>query len=282
MKVAIQGQKNSFHDVARRQFFGSADEIVACESFKEVFETLAKDEADVAVVAMENSLYGSINEVYDLVLKSKFWIGGEVYLHIEHCLIGTKASSVETISEIHSHPVALAQCEDYLSKHLPKAERFEHHDTAGSAVDVSAWNNPTKASIASLAAAEDPNLRVLVRNIETNKHNYTRFIILYPNRQSASSDYDKSSLVLFTGHKPGALHRALGGFADRHINLSKLESRPIVGTRWEYMFYVDIEAGIEDSRTITALEELSKNGQTVKVLGSFKRSQLPDLNDNTK
>jgi len=197
-------------------------------------------------------------------------------------LIGTKASSLRTISEVHSHPVALAQCEDYLSRHLPKAERFEHHDTAGSAVDVSTWNDPTKASIASAAVAEDPNLKVLAKNIETNKHNYTRFIVLYPGRESATSDWDKSSLVLFTGHRPGALHRALGVFADRRINLSKLESRPIVGTRWEYMFYVDIEAGIDDPRTTAALEELSKNGQTVETLGSFKRDYLPDLSDSTE
>jgi prephenate dehydratase len=269
--VSIQGEPASYHDIATRQFFGDDVQLDCQDSFKAVFSTLKDGRADFAVIALENSLYGSINEVYDLLLKYKFWILGEVYLRIEHCLIGLPGSRMNGIKEVHSHPVALAQCEDYLDTKLAHAERFEHHDTAGSVADVKKWNDITKAAIASKAAAELYNLTVLAKNIETNNENYTRFVVLHKNRQDL--DANKTSLVLQTDNSPGALYRALGAFADRNINLSKLQSRPIIGRAWKYMFYIDVEAGILDANLTEALLQLEDQGCTVVVLGSYEKSR---------
>ena len=268
MRIAIQGVEASFHDIVARQFFGDDIAIVPGETFAETFQTLSAGKADQAVVALENSLFGSINEVYDLLLKYKFWIGGEVYLRVEQCLIGLPNATIKNLKEIHSHPVALAQCEAYLDAHLPQAERFEHHDTAASAANVKNWGDPTKAAIASAEAAKRYNLHVLAREIETNPQNYTRFVILQKHPQ-ASKKANKTSLVLTTDHKPGALYAALGAFADQGLNLTKLQSRPIIGQAWHYMFYVDVDAAVDSSAAKTAIKELQRQKCEVTVLGSY-------------
>lgn len=269
--VSIQGTPASFHDIASRQFFGNDINLDCQHNFKDVFASLKSNTADFAVVALENSLYGSINEVYDLLLNYKFWIIGEVYLRIEHCLIGLPGSSTTSIQEVHSHPVALAQCEDYIDTKLAHAERFEHHDTAGSVADVKKWNDITKAAIASELAAKLHGLSVIAKNIESNKENYTRFVVLQKNRQDLNTN--KTSMIIQTDNSPGALYRALGTFADRHINLSKLQSRPIIGSAWKYMFYIDVEAGILDATLTEALLQLEDQGCNVVVLGSYEKAR---------
>jgi prephenate dehydratase len=270
MKIAIQGQQASFHDIAARQFFGQDIDIIACETFAETFERLADGQAEQAVVAIENSLFGSINEVYDLLLKEKTWIRGEVYQHISQCLIGLPGASLANIKEVHSHPVALAQCEAYLNANLPQAERFEHHDTAGSVADVKQWNDPTKAAIASRGAAELHGMAVLAEEIETHKQNYTRFVVVQPQPPASSEVTSKTSMVLVTSHQPGALYHALGAFAKQSINLTKLQSRPIIGQTWHYMFYVDVSVGSTDPALQTALVELKTQNCEVTILGSYQ------------
>ncbi len=275
IKVAIQGQQASFHDIAAKQFFPGDIKTINCDlPFRLVFDALNRQEADYAVVAIENSLYGSINEVYDLLLESKAQIIGEVYLQISQCLIGFPGTKISDIKEVHSHPVALSQCETYLDTTLAHSERFEHHDTAGSVADIKQWGDPSRAAIASRAAAQLHGMAVLDENIETNKQNYTRFVVLQTNALAVSAA-DKTSLVLTTpaDTKPGALHRALGAFADRSLNLLMLQSRPIIGKAWHYMFYLDIAAGQDDEQFIAAISELQSQGCQVQLLGSYKNAQ---------
>lgn len=269
MQVAIQGQAASFMDIATQAYFGNDSEIVPCLTFAEAFSTLDAGRAEYAVIAIENSLFGSINQVYDLLLKHKFWICGEVYLRIQQCLIGIPQSPIANIQEVHSHPVALAQCEDYLDKTLPRAVRYEHHDTAGSVADIKKWNDPAKAAIASATAAKLHGMEVLATEIETHKQNYTRFVVL-SKTNAENPTADKTSLILSVTEKPGALHQALGAFAKQKINLTKLQSRPIIGRAWHYMFYVDVDSGLQDRRMQAALKELQAQNCQAAVLGSYR------------
>jgi prephenate dehydratase len=269
MKVAIQGQQASFHDIAARQFFGDDIVIVGRETFAETFGALASGRADRAVVAIENSLYGSMNEVYDLLLRHKFWIAGEVYSRINQCLIGLPGATLENIQEVYSMGVALGQCEEFLDTRLPNAKRVEHHDTTGSVIDVKRWDDPTKAAVAGEAAAKFHGMQILAEEIETHKQNYTRFMVLQ-HEQTEDSAANKTSLILVTDHKPGALYQALGTFAGEGISLTKLQSRPIIGEAWHYMFYVDVDAGVQTTSLQKALDELHKQNCEVIILGSYR------------
>ena len=274
MKVAIQGQQGSYHHQAALQFFDKETLFVNCQTFKDTFETLKNDEADNIVIAIENSLYGSINPVYDLLLTHKFCVIGEVYLRIEHCLIGLPESSIGNITEVHTQLEAMAQCENYLDKNLPNVDRHEHHDTAASVADIKKWGDQTKAAIASEQAAKLHGMKVLQKGIEDNKQNYTRFVILQK-KQEEPAETNKTSLVLTTtaDTKPGALHEALGAFAKREINLSMLQSRPLVGKAWHYLFYVDVEAGLHNKSLIDAIADLQKAGFEVTKLGTYKNGR---------
>lgn len=268
-RVAIQGDKASFHDIAANQFFGSAYERVFCDTFGSTIAALRTERADYALCAIENSLYGSINEVYDLILQNSLFIFGEVYLRIEQCLIGLPGAQLADITEIYSHPVALAQCEAYLDRQLPQTERIEYHDTAASVEKVSQLHNPAMAAIASREAAELYGMAILAEGIETNKQNYTRFIALSTLATDRVAAPDKTSLVITTNHQAGALYHALGCFAKRSINLSKIQSRPIIGKAWHYIFYVDVHAGTQDKAYQDAVGELNELGCDVTLLGSY-------------
>lgn len=276
MKVAIQGQAASFHDIAVQQFFDTNIALLPCETFAETFNALEQGLADSSVVAIENSLYGSINAVYDLLLKHKFWICGEVYLRIEQCLLGLPGSSMGNIEEVYSHPVALAQCELFLDDVLVHAKRFEHHDTGGAAADIKQWGDRTKTAIASRAAAAHYGLEILAHEIETHKQNYTRFVVLMQQKPSHEFNANKTSLILgLSDHvhgiadQPGSLYRALGAFAKQNINLTKLQSRPLIGKAWHYIFYVDVDAGLNSTGLQTALTELKDQDCEVTILGSY-------------
>ena len=271
-RVAIQGQQASFHDIAARRFLGTHIKIVNCETFESTFAALATGQADKIVVALENSLFGSINQTYDLLLKYKFWIAGEVYLHIKQCLIGLPSAQLSEIREVYSQLPALAQCETFLDTKLPHAKRIEQHDTAASVAAVKEWNNPHKAAIASVEAAELYGLKVLAQEIETYKHNYTRFVLLEKSPR-VIKNANKTSLVLTTDHKPGALYNALGIFADKQMNLTKLQSRPIMGKAWHYMFYIDVSSAAETDDFKQAQQKLKKQGCHITILGSYAAGQ---------
>jgi prephenate dehydratase len=267
--IAIQGVQASFHDIAAHRYFGAANSRVYCDTFSDTFAALTSGSADYALCAIENSLYGSINEVYDLLVAHDFHIIGEVYLRIEQCLIGLPDAKIDDITEVHSHPVALAQCERYLDEQLPTTVRMEYHDTAASVEMVATLQDPTVAAIASRQAAELYGMRILAESIETDPQNYTRFVAL-SKRQNDSTSVNKTSLVLKTDNSAGALYRALGCFAKRGINLTKLQSRPVMGDAWKYIFYIDVAIGTSDPDYIAAFSELQAQKCTVTTLGSYQ------------
>jgi prephenate dehydratase len=267
--IAIQGVQASFHDIAAQQYFGDESGRIFCETFSDTFAALADGRADYAICAIENSLYGSINEVYDLLQSSELAVIGEIYLRIEQCLITLPGATLSDIREVHSHPVALAQCEQYLDTMLPGAERMEYHDTAASVEMIALGQQPSIAAIGSRQAAELYGMQVLAPAIETDAQNYTRFMVL-AKQSSVVKGATKTSLILRTTHAPGALYQALGCFANRGINLTKLQSRPIVGKAWKYIFYIDVAVGSDEQRFVEAFADLQAQECSVTVLGSYK------------
>jgi prephenate dehydratase len=275
MKISLQGRLGSFHHIASRQVDESA-EILQRETFRKVFADTQSGEADLGIVAIENSLFGSINEVYDSLLHSDLHIVGEVYLRIVHCLIGVEGAKLEQISDVYSMRPAIAQCTKWLDDNLPEADVHERHDTAEAAEYVKQLSDPTKAAVASIEAAKINDLAILERGIETNKANYTRFIVL-SKKPNGIEKATKTSLIvnLNKSLKAGSLHNALGVFSSRDINLSKIESRPIPGTHWEYMFYIDIDGSPVEPRIAEALAELETNKHEVRLLGSYIAGKMP-------
>ena len=271
MRVAIQGQLGSFHHQVAKQWFGDNIEILPAETFSDVFGMLNRHETTQAIVAIENSLYGSINEVYDLIESHNYPIVGEIYLRIEQQLIALPGAKTTDITHIYSHPVALAQCENYLDAHFPNAERIEHHDTAGSVEFIKNSGDRSMAAIAGRVAADTYSLPILKENIEDNKANFTRFLVIDVNTKPIVNA-TKASLVIQTDHQPGALANVLVAFADRGVNLSKLQSRPIIGKAWRYKFYIDIETGGAQLKHL--LDDIRANGTTVTVLGEYNANPL--------
>lgn len=272
MKIAIQGAESSFHALAAKELFGTSVELVYCKNFVDVFNKVADSQAEGGVVAIENSLYGSINETYDLLVRYRLHITGEVYQHIGLHLLGTKDSALNEISKVFSQAPALAEAEDYLNSNLPNAERHEYEDTARAAEMVSASKNNSYAAIASRAAAKQYGLKVLATNIETHHHNYTRFIALGTHPAVAGFPKAKSSIIFETADTPGSLYAVLGVFAQHNINLTKLESRPIVGKAWRYMYYIDFELNCES----WLLNELHNHTNNLRVLGVYEnKTHIP-------
>ena len=270
MRVAIQGDIASFHHQAAKKWYGADVEIVPAESFSETFGLAARHEADSLIVAIENSLYGSIHQVYDLLEAYRFPIVGEVHLRIHHQLI-TLSPSVEKaeIKQIYSHPVALAQCENYLDANYAEAERLEYHDTAAAVEFIKSQNNPSLAAVASVEAAELHGLHITEHNIEDNKANFTRFLVAEPNSQPPR-DADRTSLVLVTDHTPGALARILTIIADNGVDLSKLQSRPITGKPWNYRFYLVVDTAGDLMKHIS--REIKPYVRDLTILGEYKHN----------
>lgn len=272
--VAIQGSLGAFHQRAAEEFFGPAVQVRPYREFSEVFKAVMNHETNYAIVAIENSLYGSINATYDLLLKHKPIIIGEKYLHIQFQLLGVAGATLADITDVYSQVMGLAQVQTFLDEKLPQATRHETHDTAAAAEMVAKQQDPHKAAIASAAAAARNNLDILASNIEDDRHNYTRFIAL-STQANTQPKPDKTSIILTTNHQPGALHAALGVFSQHKLNLTKIESRPIPGPQWHYMFYLDFESSSDSNATQSCFEELKKIGCEIIVLGSYESSALP-------
>jgi prephenate dehydratase len=216
---------------------------------------------------LENSLAGSVHRAYDLLLESSLHICGEVVIPIRHFLIGCSGSSFESIKTVESHPVALAQCERFFAAN-PQLQRIATEDTAGSVARVVKQGDPTSAAIAGLPAAIHYGGVVLREHLEDHSENYTRFVLLSA-ITNPNGTADKLSLVFKLPHRGGALHRALEPFAQRGIDLVKIESRPIKGQPWQYHFYLDLQATTNDAQVIQALAELDERAIDVRVLGCY-------------
>jgi len=271
IKVSIQGARGSFHDIVARKKFPGESEIIESDTSRQVFEDVRKGLADYGVVAIENSIYGSFLENYDLLLKYDVKIVGEEYLRIVLDLIALPGVRLEDVKEVFTHPMAMSQAEAFLEK-LPGIMRIECPDTAGAARMIKEEGRRDAAAIASPLAAEIYGLKVLARDVETEKRNYTRFLII--SKEATYPEHaDKTSLVIRAANLPGSLYQCLKIFADEGINLSKLESRPIVGGQWDYYFYLDFERGMGTPETQRALAQLGKKTTMLKVLGSYERAR---------
>ncbi len=241
VNVSIQGYEGSFHQVAARKFFGNDVQVTPCATFREVVKLAAQDQSNHAgVMAIENSIVGSILPNYNLLQKSDLIVTGEVYLPIQQHLLANRGVRLEDLEEVHSHPMALMQCMDFLDKYQWKL--VETEDTALSAQRLSENGQRKTAAIASALAAELFNLEILVPNIHTMKNNYTRFLILQkPGVATIVEDANKASVYFQTDHSRGSLAKVLTAIAEGGINLSKLQSFPIPGSEWLYSFHADME-----------------------------------------
>jgi chorismate mutase / prephenate dehydratase len=266
--VAFQGEVGAYSEEAAYQFFGTGARLKPCESLEEAFQTVEKGEVQYGLVPVENSLEGSIPRTYDLLLDSNLKVSGETKLRIIHCLIGLPDSKIDSIKEVYSHPQALGQCKTFLRQMGWKLTPT--YDTAGSVKMIKENNLADKAAIAGARAAEIYGMKILVRSIEDNINNYTRFFALA--RQDAPfSGNDKTSIVFSVKHKPGALYDALKELAAEKINLTKIESRPTRQKPWEYYFYVDIEGHHDNAAVKEALRNLEDAAVFVKILGSYPK-----------
>lgn len=270
--VAFQGEPGAYSESAVFQFFGSKVEAKPCRDFLEVFETVKQGQVAAGVVPVENSIEGSINQNYDLFFNYDLKVCGEVIVRIAHCLIVNPGTTMEQIKAVYSHPQALAQCRKYLEK--MKWEIIPAYDTAGSVKIIKEQKITNAAAIASQHAAELNDMEILERDIADNKDNFTRFFVL-SHEDSAPTGKDKTSIIFSAKHEPGALYNALGEFAKRKINLTRIESRPTKKTAWEYNFYLDFDGHRTEQKCAEALIALEKYAVFVKILGSYPKAILP-------
>lgn len=279
-RVAIQGVAGCWHDAAARAAFPDVDvEPVEAETFEELFEMLAADASLVAVVAIENTIAGALMQNHELLRTSNLRIVGEIKKRITHSLAALPGQTLEDIHEVRSHPIALMQCERYLRSH-PRMKKIEHHDTAGSAREIAERSLTGCASVCSNLAAELYGLEVIADGIETNKRNFTRFLILADPLMAKElsvpeAEVDKASIVFTLPHEKGALSKILTILSFYDINLSKIQSSPIVGREWEYRFYVDLtfESIVRYHQAIDAVRPLLGE---FKVLGEYKETKTPE------
>lgn len=263
--VAYQGEPGSYSEEGAESLFPAA-ELRPLLSVRKVFEAVEVGRVDNGLVPIENSQAGSINETYDLFLKHGLHLVGEAIVRVDHCLLALPGSHIDELEEVISHPQAIAQCEEFLTA-LEVSVRAEY-DTAGSARRIIEEKLERTGAIASRRAAELHGLDVLAESIQTYPNNYTRFGAL-SRRANSLGEATKSSIVFGVSHVAGSLYRCLGAFAERHLNLSKLESRPRAGRPWEYVFYADVEAPAEDPAMVEAMAEVSEHSTFTRLLGSY-------------
>jgi len=272
IKVSIQGYEGSFHQVAARHLFGKDLEVLPCATFREVVKlALDKKTTDVGLMAIENSLAGSILPNYHLLQQNKLKVVGELYLHISQNLLVNPGVKLSDIKEVHSHPMALLQCLDFLGKHSFKL--VETEDTALSAKHLHQHRSKTTAAIASKLAAELYGLKVLAPDIQTQKNNITRFLVLRREQEAiVPQNADKASVYFQTNHTKGILAKVLGMIAEGGINLSKLQSMPIPGSNFKYGFYADMEFQ-QVAQFEAVMESLKTVTNNLRVFGIYKKGK---------
>lgn len=273
-RVAIQGIPGAFHEVAARCYFGDAElEIVPSLTFEELVNKLeCNDGVDTALMAIENTLAGSLMSNYRLLDHSELTITGELHLRIAQNLMALPGQSIEKISEVYSHPIAIAQCRDFF-RSFPHIRLIETEDTALSAKQISDAGQYGAAAIAGVLAAELYGLEILAEGIETNKKNHTRFLVLQRRTDAEEVlDADKVSMSFSVDHEVGSLYKVLAVLAAYHVNLTKIQSAPIIGRPWEYQFFVDFvtEGKVGWKQAIDAILPLTRG---LKVLGAYRQGR---------
>lgn len=271
-KIAIQGIHGSFHDIAAHQYFANDEiELICCNTFEGIFREMRDDYSRLGLMAIENTIAGSLLHNYELLRESGMTIIGEHKLHIEHSIMCLPEDDWDTITEVNSHPVALMQCRNFLSQH-PSMKLVEVEDTAGAAEMISRKQLRGHAAICHAGAAPLYGMKVLENRIEDNKHNYTRFLLLSDpwtaDKQRDVHKTNKSSIVFALPHEEGSLSQVLSIFSFYKINLTKIQSLPIIGREWEYLFYVDVayDDYVRYRQSIDAVRPLLRE---LKILGEY-------------
>jgi prephenate dehydratase len=273
--VAFQGERGAFSQEAVRRLLGDRVKVLPCQRFEEVFQRLKSGPASAAVIPIENTLAGSVHENYDHLLQFDFRIVGETSVRIVHNLIAPPGVRFRDIRRAFSHPVALNQCLDFFARH-PQVEKVPFYDTAGSVKMVMEERLRDAAGIGSALAADIYGATILRKSIEDDRQNFTRFFLLRrsgwkaKSRPRATKGW-KTSVVFTTRNVPGSLFRALSAFALRDLNLAKIESRPLRGKPWEYLFYLDFIGHVEEERSRNALGHLAELADFLRVLGCYPR-----------
>ncbi len=272
MRIAFQGEPGAYSEAAALEHFGSHIETIPQMSFEAVFQSVENGECSYGLIPIENSLAGSIHQNYDLLLKQTLYVVGEHLLPIHHCLIALPGADLAGIRKVISHPQALAQCDGYLHS-LAGVAVEPVYDTAGSVKMMRQQGDPSVAAIASRRAAELYEMDILGDRIEDHPANFTRFLAIA--REPAPPETDgKTSIVFSLDNRPGALFKALSVFALRDIDLTKIESRPLVGKPWEYYFYIDFIGSVRDTACDHALAHLGEYASMLRVLGSYPVHKL--------
>ncbi len=274
LKVAIQGVEGAFHEIAARRFHNAADiDVVPADTFDILIQQVESGEADSAVMAIENTIAGSLLRNYNLLNNSKLRIRGEVFLRIKQNLMALPGIQIKDLKEVHSHPIALQQCEEFFDKY-PHIRLVEAHDTALVAKEIREKGLKKIGAVGSVLAAEIYNLNILAPSIETYKKNFTRFLYITKenHEESIMPDFDKVSLVFSTNHTVGSLYKALEVLSRNNCNLTKIQSAPIMDKPWEYMFFLDFTLGTY-SNYPQAMLELHRVVGEIKVLGEYRSGE---------
>lgn len=263
----------SYHDIAAHQYFQDEEiELICCPTFEEVFEHIRRDSSIIGMTAIENTIAGSLLHNYELLKQSGTTIVGEHKLRISHSLVCLPDDNLDDLTEVNSHPVALAQCREFLMKH-PNLKIVETEDTAGSAKDISEKQLKGHAAICSKFAAPLYGMKVLEEGIETNKHNFTRFLVVSDpwkaDELRQRKESNKANIVFSLPHSEGSLSQVLSIFSFYRINLTKIQSLPIIGREWEYLFYIDVtyDDYMRYRQSIDAITPLIKE---LKILGEYR------------
>ncbi len=272
MRVAFQGEPGAYSEAAALEHFGAVIGSFPCETFDAVFAAVESGACDAGLVPIENSLAGSIHRNYDLLLQHSLPIVGEHYLRVQHCLIAHPGVALTDVRKVISHPQGLAQCERYL-RSFPNVKTEAVYDTAGSVKIIREQGDRSTAAIASRRAAEVYGMAILAEGIEDDPANFTRFLAIALQPVAPGNDA-KTSIVFTLNNIPGALFKALSVFALRDLDLTKIESRPLMGKPWDYFFYIDLVGSTDDPTVTRALSHLGEYALTLRVLGSYPRHRL--------
>ena len=277
-KIAIQGGLGAYHGIAAENYFEEEVEILPCQTFREIFESVEKDANVIGIMAIENTIAGSLLPNYELLKTSHFPIAGEYKQRISHCLVALPGTKVEDLKEIWSHPIALMQCVEYMDK-LPNIRIVEHIDTALAAKDIAQNKAMGIAAICSKKAAEIYGLEILAEGIETNKHNFTRFLIVAQpwvvDELQKGLVKNKASIVFTTPHTEGSLSHVLSVLSFYNINLTKIQSLPIIGREWEYQFYADVKYD-DEARFYQSLHAIKPLTSDLQILGEYLDGRQSD------
>jgi prephenate dehydratase len=273
-RVAFQGERGAFSEEAAVKLLGEEIALVPRPTFETAFSAIGDGVADYILAPIENSLAGPVHRSFDLLVESRLNILAEVVIPIAHNLIAPPGATFDELTVVESHPVALAQCEQFFTAN-PRLKRVVTEDTAGSVRAVVHGGDKTRAAIAGRRAAEIYGGAILREHLEDNRENYTRFLLLSP-EPGEGENADKLSLVFQLDHRPGALYHALEPFARRNLNLMKIESRPVHGSPWQYRFYLDLQASRRDPEVAAALGELESLVVNLRILGSYVSAARSD------